>query len=144
MVVVVDVVVVVVVVVGATLNTPKEKDSDEVDDAPFEEETRRAVITYEIVDDNTVGVPEINPVEVLNDRPAGRLGEIEYSETAPPVFEIEYKDPTDELIIPNPELLDNAMFGAEGALPQRRITIPEPPTPAIPSRVPPPPPPVFA
>ena len=35
------------------------------------------------------------------------------------------------------------MFGADGALPHRIITVPAAPAPAIPSRVPPPPPPVF-
>ena len=31
----------------------------------------------------TVGVPEITPVAVLNESPAGRFGEIEYDETLP-------------------------------------------------------------
>lgn len=39
------VVVVVVVVVGVVVNTPNEKVSVEVEDAPFDDETRRAVIT---------------------------------------------------------------------------------------------------
>lgn len=95
-----------------------------------------------MVDDNEVGVPDINPVEVLKDRPAGRLGEIENSVTAPPELEIEYNDPTAVLIIPYPEFVDKEIFGAVGALPQRKTTIPDPPTPAVPSRVPPPPPPV--
>jgi hypothetical protein len=33
----------------------------------------------------SVGVPEIAPVEVSRERPAGSVGETEYETTAPPV-----------------------------------------------------------
>jgi hypothetical protein len=35
--------------------------------------------------DGAVAVPVINPVELLNDRPAGKAGDIEYPLIAPPV-----------------------------------------------------------
>ena len=45
-----------------------------------------AVIVYEVRGETTVGVPEISPVEVENDRPIGRLvGEIDQEVTVPPL-----------------------------------------------------------
>ena len=44
-----------------------------------------AVTVYVIAVDVRVGLPEIAPVEVSKDNPAGRVGETEYVTTAPPV-----------------------------------------------------------
>ena len=45
-----------------------------------------AVIVYVAVAVITVGVPDIIPVVVLNDRPAGKAGLIDQLTTAPPVL----------------------------------------------------------
>ena len=42
-----------------------------------------AVTTYPAVAETAVGVPEITPVVVLNESPAGSAGEIEYDVTLP-------------------------------------------------------------
>ena len=44
-----------------------------------------AVTVYDVEDDTAVGVPEISPVEVEKDRPAGTDGEIDQDVTAPPL-----------------------------------------------------------
>jgi len=45
-------------------------------------------MVYVVADEVAVGVPEITPVEVLNDKPAGNAGLIDQpaAGTAPPVF----------------------------------------------------------
>ena len=43
-----------------------------------------AVMVYVVEVLNSVGVPEIVPSEVPNDRPPGRVGEIDHVTTAPP------------------------------------------------------------
>ena len=44
-----------------------------------------AVIVYDALEVTAVGVPEIAPVEVSRDNPAGSDGDTEYETTAPPV-----------------------------------------------------------
>ena len=44
-----------------------------------------AVTVYEVEVEVTVGVPEMAPVVVENDRPAGNEGEIDHEVTAPPL-----------------------------------------------------------
>ena len=44
-----------------------------------------AVTVYVAVEVIAVGVPEIAPVEVSNDKPAGNAGETDHEVTAPPV-----------------------------------------------------------
>lgn len=43
-----------------------------------------AVTVYEVEDDVTVGVPEMAPVVVENERPEGNDGEIDHEVTVPP------------------------------------------------------------
>ncbi len=45
-----------------------------------------AKTVYVLVEDNTVGVPEISPVEVANTSPVGNVGEIDQEVTVPPVY----------------------------------------------------------
>ena len=45
-----------------------------------------AVIVYVAADEVAVGVPEITPVLVLNDKPAGNAGLIDQLVAAPPVL----------------------------------------------------------
>ena len=44
-----------------------------------------AVTVYDVEVDTAVGVPEISPVEVEKERPAGTAGEIDQDVTAPPL-----------------------------------------------------------
>ena len=44
-----------------------------------------AVTVYEVDDDVTVGVPEMAPVVVENERPEGNDGEIDHEVTVPPL-----------------------------------------------------------
>ena len=44
-----------------------------------------AVIVYDALEVTAVGIPEIAPVEVSRDNPAGSDGDTEYETTAPPV-----------------------------------------------------------
>ena len=44
-----------------------------------------AVTVYVAVELIAVGVPEIVPVDVSNDKPAGNAGEMDHAVTAPPV-----------------------------------------------------------
>jgi len=44
-----------------------------------------AVTVYDVEEDTAVGVPEISPVEVEKERPAGTAGEIDQDVTAPPL-----------------------------------------------------------
>ncbi len=44
-----------------------------------------AVTVYEVEDDVTVGVPEMAPVVVENERPEGNDGEIDHDVTVPPL-----------------------------------------------------------
>jgi len=44
-----------------------------------------AVTVYEVEDEVDVGVPEIAPVEVEKERPAGSVGEIDQEATVPPL-----------------------------------------------------------
>ena len=44
-----------------------------------------AVTVYDVVEETTVGVPEISPVDVLKVRPVGRTGVIDHDSTAPPL-----------------------------------------------------------
>ena len=44
-----------------------------------------AVTVYEVEDDVTVGVPEMAPVVVENERPEGNDGEIDHEVTVPPL-----------------------------------------------------------
>ena len=44
-----------------------------------------AVTVYDVEDETAVGVPEISPVEVEKERPAGRVGEIDQEVTSPPL-----------------------------------------------------------
>jgi len=45
-----------------------------------------AVIVYVLVADVAVGVPEITPVEVLNDKPVGKAALIDQLVAAPPAL----------------------------------------------------------
>jgi len=44
-----------------------------------------AVTVYEVEDEVDVGVPEIAPVDVEKERPAGSVGEIDQEVTVPPL-----------------------------------------------------------
>ena len=44
-----------------------------------------AVTVYEVEDEVAVGVPEIAPVDVEKERPAGSVGEIDQEVTVPPL-----------------------------------------------------------
>ena len=44
-----------------------------------------AVTVYDVEDETAVGVPEISPVEVEKERPAGTDGEIDQEVTGPPL-----------------------------------------------------------
>ena len=44
-----------------------------------------AVTVYDVEEEIAVGVPEISPVEVEKERPAGTAGEIDQDVTAPPL-----------------------------------------------------------
>ena len=44
-----------------------------------------AVTVYEVEDEVTVGVPEMAPVVVENERPEGNDGEIDHDVTVPPL-----------------------------------------------------------
>ena len=43
-----------------------------------------AVTVYSVEEDTAVGVPLIPPFEESNDKPAGRVGEMDHETTAPP------------------------------------------------------------
>jgi hypothetical protein len=106
-VVVVIVGVVVVVVVGATVvvvvgvvgtvpvYTPRENVRLERDIDPLEALTRWAVKVNADSDFNAVGEPEINPVDVLRETPAGNAGDTEKRVIGSPVFVTEYKPVAD-------------------------------------------------
>lgn len=44
-----------------------------------------AVTVYEVEDEVAVGVPEIAPVDIEKERPAGSVGEIDQEVTVPPL-----------------------------------------------------------
>jgi|TARA_B100001094_G_scaffold48464_1_gene43844 hypothetical protein len=44
-----------------------------------------AVTVYVVAEETADGVPEISPLEVSRDRPAGSVGEIDHEVTVPPL-----------------------------------------------------------
>ena len=70
-----------------------------------------AVIVYEVEDDTADGVPLMSPDNALNDKPAGRVGEIDQEVTGPPV------DVGVAVVIPTPlvRVIELVLYVTDGA-----------------------------